>query len=834
MSTKETAIRQLVEAARRISDGEFQACADLPPLAGELGELITCLAGMAKAMEEQSAELQEARRLGEVATKTKNEFVANMSHEFRTPLNAIIGMTHLVLKTELSARQESHIKKIQISANSLLGIINDILDFSKIEAGKMVLEKHDFALDDLFNNVTKMLAPAAENKGLELMFSICPGVPNNLAGDALRLGQILNNLISNAIKFTTAGEIIVDCRLADPPPDGQFPEYPGGTPVRLCFSVSDTGIGMTAEHTEQLFRPFSQTDTSSTRSYGGAGLGLAITSFLVEKMDGDIHVVSEPGKGTTVSFNVFLECSGAPATAPGPSAQTKLSGLKALVIDDNDSARTILSNFLLGFAMKPFTAASANEAYEAIAQAEKEGQPFRVILLDWHTPEACGFEIAEYIHAMELSDAPPIVMLTTYAQVDLQKQAEKAGIAYTVPKPVNPNLLRSTMQEAIENHGKTPGPQSVPRAMPDAAPGTPPPASPDPTTELPGGSRFKGLRVLLVEDNLVNQQIAKGILDPEGVFVEMADNGQICVDILKTRPNDFHLVLMDIHMPIMDGYMATKAIREDLGLADLPIVAMTANAVSGEREACTKTGMNDHLAKPVIVEKLFETLEFWGSKGGYVRGEDAETAAEASLGAAAGAETVAVRTLPVIEGFAVTQALERLSGNLDIYTRAVCLFADNIPQHAKALERALADKESPAMQRAAHTVKGLAATIGATELAREAASLEDDLEQGGFFPESDRISRLLDLLQGVQRAIAASKLCPDASAGQPKSEGDLATHLEALRKLLAEDDSGAAGYFKTHSGHFAEALSEKDMQSLTQAIQSFDYEEALEILKGLD
>jgi len=783
---------------------------------------------MAKIIEQQNDKLEEAKRLAEIADRVKHDFLATMSHELRTPMNAVIGMTHLILKTELTTKQQSHIKKIQIAANVLMGIINDILDFSQIGTGKMILDKNDFTLDDLFSNATAQLAPTANSKGLELLFSIAPDVPHNLRGDALRLAHSLNNVISNAIKFTPAGEVVVTCRLADSlngSGDGSgLAEYPAGSPVRLYFSVHDTGIGITQEQMEKLFRPFDQIDMSSTRAYGGIGLGLTITKALVEKMDGDVHIASEPGKGTTVSLSVLLEC-GTPHALE--ASHISLSGLKALIVDDNDSARTILGELLLGFRMAPVTVNSAREAYAELSRAEAAGKPYTIILLDWYMPEISGLEAAEHIRDMGLTQSPPIILVTGYGQADPQQRAE--NIVQIVPKPVNPSHLRRAILEALEATQKTPVPEHAAGVKCAAAPSHD--QKPESKVAAPTAEQhFKGLRVLLVEDNVINQQVAAGILEPEGIFVEMADNGKISVDMLRERPKDFHLVFMDIHMPIMDGFAATKAIRTELGLATLPIIAMTAGG-DDERDSYIAAGMNDHIAKPIDVSKLFAMLEFWAPKGGYVRPTEDDSMQEAN---ATPSPSDNVSALPVIAGFDVTGALGRLSGNLNIYTQAVCLFASSILQHIETLERAHADKEANTLQRAAHTVKGLAATTGATTLAGEAASLEKDLNQDGFFPDQDRLARLLDQLRIAQAAITASGLCVESdSAGQPKSEGDLATHLKTFMTLLDEADSGAPGYFKTHSGHFAEVLSSHDMQSLTQAIRTFDFEEALEILKTL-
>jgi signal transduction histidine kinase/DNA-binding response OmpR family regulator len=538
------------------------------------------------AMLNMMEDLNEARNEAEDATKAKSEFLANMSHEIRTPMNAIMGMAHLAMKTDLTAKQYDYLKKVDISAKSLLGIINDILDFSKIEAGKMDMESVDFQLEDTLDNISTLVGIKTQEKGLELLFKTDPTVPTALVGDPLRLGQILINLSNNAVKFTDTGEIVVSTELVKK----------DGAQVTLEFSVQDTGIGMTEKQAAKLFQPFAQADSSTTRKYGGTGLGLTISKRLAEMMDGEIWVESEQGRGSTFSFTANFGLS-------------ELRGMKVLVVDDNATSRDIFQEMLESFSFEVSVAASGQEGIAELESAGKD-KPFELVIMDWKMPDMDGIEASQQIKDHKsLSKIPPIIMVTAYGREEVMQQAEKVGLEGFLLKPVNPSMLFDSIMQAFG--------EAVPETSRVAQ---------RHEQEAEALKHIRGAHVLLVEDNEINQQVATEILEGAGLNVTLATNGQEAVNAVKE--NKYDAVLMDVQMPVMDGYTATRTIREwelkatepkdknqDSALSpqssDLPIIAMTAHAMAGDEDKSLQAGMNGHVTKPIDPDQLFATLQKW-------------------------------------------------------------------------------------------------------------------------------------------------------------------------------------------------------------------------------
>lgn len=740
--------------------------------------------------------LIKAKRMAEQAARIKSDFLSNMSHEIRTPMNAIMGMLHLLGKTELNLKQREYLNKTRFSSQHLLGIINDILDLSKIEAGKLKVERIAFERDRMLDDVIGLVRERASERGLELTINISDEVPANLLGDPLRLGQVLINFANNAIKFTEKGEVEIRVNVIEA----------DDNEVTLRFAVRDTGIGLSKEQQAELFQPFQQADTSTTRRYGGTGLGLAISQRLAGMMGGEVGCESKLGEGSIFWFTARLGRGIATQHLLVPTPD--LRGRRMLVVDDNDNARDVIREMLEGMTFVADAVGSGSEALSAILDAERQGHPYELVFLDWQMPGKDGIATAKEIHALQLNSPPRLVMVTAYGRDELVKSAARVGIEDVLIKPVTPSHLFNSAMEALGGEkGIAPEPAA---------------AVIEPDSEV-SPSVIAGARILLVEDNILNQEVATELLRDAGLVVDIAENGAIAVEKVRSGA-PYDAVLMDMHMPVMDGLEATQQIRALPGFGQLPIIAMTANVMEADRQRCFRAGMNDHIGKPIDPDDLLARLLKWIKRRDFSK----DQAAPKPL-----AETPkVVAALSAIEGLDVASGLRLSLRREPLYISLLDKFVGTQADFREKMNAALSAGDQTLAHRLAHTLKGVSAQIGAHYVRSLAEKLENALRKEDALAAPSLVQQLTqtaDALETLVLAIKANLPVPSSITTGASPIADVGKLTEVCDKLvtqLIQDDFAAVQNFEDQR-HLLQAGLGDEVAQIGQALQQFDFATAL-------
>jgi len=741
--------------------------------------------------------MQAAMLRAEAEARMKSDFLANMSHEIRTPMNAIIGMSRLALMADPSPRLRNYVAKILGAGEHLLGIVNDILDHSKIAAGKLAIETVPFELDEMLEQLSSLTGVKTDAKGIELIFRVGPGVPARLVGDPLRLGQVLINLTGNAVKFTERGEIVVSVE-ARASEAGR---------VSLAFSVSDTGIGMTPEQLRRLFQSFTQADSSTTRKYGGTGLGLSISRQLVELMGGRITAQSTPGEGSSFTFTVPLGIGERQAGAPG---QALLRDVRALVVDDSASTRAALSEMLGTLGARADCAASGEECLALLGAAQRSGQPYQIVLMDYLMPGLDGVETIRRIPGHVAGATPPAILMVSAVSRDAVLEQEGAlPVDAFLHKPIGPALLHHSILQVLH-------PQAAPGDEAVALPGM------DIMADLP---RLDGARILLAEDNANNREVALDFMAAARMRVDVAFNG---VDAVRmAREGDYDLVLMDIQMPELDGLQAARAIRQDPRMRDLPIVAMTAHAMASDRALSRLAGMNDHVTKPIDPDLLFCTLLKWIDPD-RLHGRPLPAAQRPPAPPAPSA--AAAQPLPAVPGIDWRLALDNVDGQRGRLEKRAGSFVREYGGAPHILRDALNDGDHARLQSLAHNLKSSAAYVGAFELSGAAGRLEHDLRAGKY----DLVGILVpSLVTAAESVLAGLAQLTAAAPPRPADPRALAELIDRLDAWLRADDARAEDALAELESLLAGSAWAAALEPVRRAIRDIEYGAALARLAEL-